>query len=119
MVTGTARYTFDLEVEGLLHMKLLRSPHPHARIVSVDTSAALRAPGVRAVFTHHDAPERLYSSARHEHPTEDPDDTRPVAPAFANALRDATGIRFTGTPFLRDQVWQAIDEHRRGGGAVA
>ncbi|WP_078880178.1 molybdopterin-dependent oxidoreductase [Kitasatospora purpeofusca] len=76
VVTGTARYTFDLEVEGLLHMKLLRSPHPHARIVSVDTSAALRVPGVRAVFTHHDAPERLYSSARHEHPTEDPDDTR-------------------------------------------
>ncbi len=43
----------------------------------------------------------------------------PVAPAFANALRDATGIRFTATPFLRDRVWQAIDEHRRGGGAVA
>ncbi|SEL21342.1 molybdopterin-dependent oxidoreductase [Streptacidiphilus jiangxiensis] len=76
VVTGTARYTFDMEVEGLLHMKLLRSPHPHARIVSIDTSAALRVPGVHAVLTHHDAPETLYSSARHEHPTEDPDDTR-------------------------------------------
>ena len=76
MVTGTARYTFDVEVEGLLQMKLLRSPHPHARIISIDTSAALRVPGVHAVFTHHDAPDKLYSSARHEHPTEDPDDTR-------------------------------------------
>ncbi|MFG3227221.1 molybdopterin-dependent oxidoreductase [Kitasatospora sp. NPDC048194] len=76
VVTGTARYTFDLDVEGLLHMKLLRSPHPHARIVAVDTSAALRVPGVVAVFTHEDAPGKLYSSARHEHPTEDPDDTR-------------------------------------------
>jgi CO/xanthine dehydrogenase Mo-binding subunit len=37
----------------------------------------------------------------------------PVTPAFANALRDATGLRFTEAPFLRDQVWQAIDEHRR------
>jgi len=76
VVTGTARYTFDVEVEGLLQMKLLRSPHPHARIISIDTSAALRVPGVEAVFTHHDAPDKLYSSARHEHPTEDPDDTR-------------------------------------------
>ncbi|WP_037607056.1 molybdopterin-dependent oxidoreductase [Streptacidiphilus rugosus] len=76
VVTGTARYTFDMEVEGLLHMKLLRSPHPHARIVSIDTAAALRVPGVHAVLTHHDAPDTLYSSARHEHPTEDPDDTR-------------------------------------------
>ncbi|MGW7098875.1 molybdopterin-dependent oxidoreductase [Streptomyces sp. NPDC054838] len=76
VVTGTARYTFDIEVPGLLHMKLLRSPHPHARIVSIDTADALRVPGVRAVLTHHDAPERLYSSARHEHPGEDPEDTR-------------------------------------------
>ncbi|MFB6634721.1 molybdopterin-dependent oxidoreductase [Streptomyces sp. NPDC056362] len=76
VVTGRARYTFDVTVPGLLHMKLLRSPHPHARIVAIDTSAALRVPGVHAVLTHEDAPETLYSSARHEHPTEDPDDTR-------------------------------------------
>ncbi|MFD8470035.1 molybdopterin-dependent oxidoreductase [Streptomyces cyaneofuscatus] len=76
VVTGTARYTFDLDVPGLLHMKLLRSPHPHARILAIDTAAALRVPGVHLVLTHHDAPERLHSTARHEHPTEDPDDTR-------------------------------------------
>ncbi|QKW25360.1 molybdopterin-dependent oxidoreductase [Streptomyces seoulensis] len=76
VVTGTARYTFDVEVPGLLHMKLLRSPHAHARVVTVDTSAALRVPGVHAVFTHRDAPERHFSTARHEHPEEDPDDTR-------------------------------------------
>ncbi|WP_030160204.1 molybdopterin-dependent oxidoreductase [Streptomyces sp. NRRL S-244] len=76
VVTGTARYTFDVEVPGLLHMKLLRSPHPHARIVDIDTTDALQVPGVHAVLTHHDAPDRLYSSARHEHPTEDPMDTR-------------------------------------------
>ncbi|MFJ9639389.1 molybdopterin-dependent oxidoreductase [Streptomyces sp. NPDC101178] len=76
VVTGTARYTFDIDVPGLLHMKLLRSPHPHARILAIDTAAALRVPGVHLVLTHHDAPERLYSTARHEHPTEDPDDTR-------------------------------------------
>ncbi|MFD8585256.1 molybdopterin-dependent oxidoreductase [Streptomyces californicus] len=76
VVTGTARYTFDIDVPGLLHMKLLRSPHAHARVTAIDTAAALRVPGVRLVLTHEDAPERHYSSARHEHPTEDPDDTR-------------------------------------------
>ncbi|MEU8692071.1 molybdopterin-dependent oxidoreductase [Streptomyces sp. NPDC048665] len=76
VVTGTARYTFDIDVPGLLHMKLLRSPHAHARILAIDTSAALRVPGVHAVLTHHDAPERHFSTARHEHPEEDPDDTR-------------------------------------------
>jgi CO/xanthine dehydrogenase Mo-binding subunit/aerobic-type carbon monoxide dehydrogenase small subunit (CoxS/CutS family) len=76
VVTGAAQYTFDVEIEGLLHMKLLRSPHPHARITAIDTTEALEVPGVHLVLTHHDAPDRLYSSARHEHPTEDPDDTR-------------------------------------------
>ena len=76
VVTGTARYTFDIDVPGLLHMKLLRSPHAHARITAIDTTAALQVPGVQAVFTHYDAPERHFSTARHEHPTEDPDDTR-------------------------------------------
>ena len=76
VVTGTARYTFDIDVPGLLHMKLLRSPHAHARITAIDTTAALQVPGAHAVFTHYDAPERHFSTARHEHPTEDPDDTR-------------------------------------------
>ncbi|MET8585138.1 molybdopterin-dependent oxidoreductase [Streptomyces collinus] len=76
VVTGTARYTFDLDVPGLLHMKLLRSPHAHARILAIDTAAALRVPGVHAVLTRHDAPRRHFSTARHEHPEEDPEDTR-------------------------------------------
>ncbi|MFY4720971.1 molybdopterin-dependent oxidoreductase [Streptomyces sp. LaBMicrA B280] len=76
VVTGTARYTFDIDVPGLLHMKLLRSPHAHARITAIDPAAALRVPGVHAVLTHEDAPGRHFSTARHEHPEEDPDDTR-------------------------------------------
>jgi putative selenate reductase molybdopterin-binding subunit len=76
VVRGVARYTFDTEVEGLLHIKLLRSPHPHARIISIDKGAALAVPGVQMVLTYEDAPDRLFSTARHEKDWMDPDDTR-------------------------------------------
>lgn len=76
VVTGKARYTFDVAMDGLLHIKMLRSPHPHARIVSIDASAALALPGVHAVLTHADAPATLFSTARHEVDAMDPEDTR-------------------------------------------
>jgi putative selenate reductase molybdopterin-binding subunit len=76
VVRGAARYTFDTVFEGLLHIKLLRSPHPHARIRSIDKTAALTVPGVHSVLTFEDAPDRLFSTARHERAWMDPDDTR-------------------------------------------
>jgi putative selenate reductase molybdopterin-binding subunit len=48
VVTGHARFTLDTVVEGALHMKLLRSPHAHAWIRSIDATAALRRPGASA-----------------------------------------------------------------------
>src|SRR5215469_18908591 len=50
-VTGRAVYADDMLPARTLHCRILRSPHPHARIVSVDTSAARRIPGVLAVIT--------------------------------------------------------------------
>src|SRR5574337_1107657 len=49
--TGRAVYTGDIRLPGMLRGKLLGSPHPHARILSVDTSAAEALPGVHAVIT--------------------------------------------------------------------
>jgi putative selenate reductase molybdopterin-binding subunit len=76
VVRGAARYTFDTDIQGLLHIKMLRSPHPHAKIISIDKRAALNAPGVHAVLTYEDVPDRLFSTARHEKDWMDPDDTR-------------------------------------------
>ena len=76
VVTGTARYTFDVDVPGALHLKVLRSPHAHARILDVDATAALAVDGVVTVLTHADAPARRFSTAQHEHAAEDPADTR-------------------------------------------
>ena len=56
-VTGKAIYTADLRLTGMAHGKILRSPHAHARIVSIDTSEAERMPGVLAVTTSADMPD--------------------------------------------------------------
>src|ERR1051326_6977372 len=55
-LTGQVRYTGDLVLPGLLHGRLVRSPHASARIVSVDKQAALDTPGVVAVLTAQDLP---------------------------------------------------------------
>ncbi len=54
-VTGQAKYSNDLKLPGMLYARLLRSPHPHARIRRIDTSEASRLPGVQAVMTHETA----------------------------------------------------------------
>lgn len=76
VVVGAARYTLDVAPPGLLHMKLLRSPHAHAEIVAIDTQDAEAMAGVHAVLTYQDSPDRRFSTARHEHAEHDPDDTR-------------------------------------------
>jgi CO/xanthine dehydrogenase Mo-binding subunit/aerobic-type carbon monoxide dehydrogenase small subunit (CoxS/CutS family) len=86
VVTGAARFTLDVEVPGLLHMRLVRSPHAHARIRAIDTSAALAAAGVVGVLSYEDSPEIRYSTARHQNPTDD---------AYDTVLFDRV-VRFTG-----------------------
>jgi xanthine dehydrogenase YagR molybdenum-binding subunit len=56
-VTGAARYTYDIQPPGLIHAGVLRSPHPHARIVRIDISEAEKLPGVRAILTKDNAPD--------------------------------------------------------------
>ena len=53
-VTGRAVYGADVRMADLLYGKVLRSPHPHAKILSIDTSRAMELPGVRAVATADD-----------------------------------------------------------------
>lgn len=54
--TGTAVYATDVDLDGMLYVRTLRSPHPHARIKQIDTSAAERMPGVHAILTHGNVP---------------------------------------------------------------
>jgi 4-hydroxybenzoyl-CoA reductase subunit alpha len=62
--TGAAEYTDDFRAPGLLHGRLLRSPHPHARIVHIDVSHARALVGVKAVITGDDLPLVRYGNWR-------------------------------------------------------
>ncbi len=59
--TGKAKFTVDVQLAGMLHGKILRSPYPHARILSIDTSEAEKLPGVRGVITGEDLKDVRYA----------------------------------------------------------
>ncbi|WP_063734743.1 molybdopterin-dependent oxidoreductase [Streptomyces sp. RTd22] len=75
VVTGCAEFTMDTHIEGMLHLKVLHSPHAHARIVSIDKTAALAVPGVHRVYSWEDVPRKRFTTAIHTDHLVDPDDT--------------------------------------------
>lgn len=72
IVTGKPVYTSDWAPPELLHLKVLRSPHPHARIRQIRTEKAKALAGVHAVLTYEDVTRRAYSTAGHSDPVPDP-----------------------------------------------
>src|ERR1019366_6137014 len=62
LVKGNPAFTDDVELRGMLHVKVLRSPHAHARIVAIDDSAASALPGVHAVLHYGNTPRVKYAS---------------------------------------------------------
>ena len=89
-VKGTGQFTDDVSVPGLLHAVVLRSPHAHARLVSIDTKRALELRGVHAVLTAADIPATAIIPNRVGAP---PGTERYLQPAIA---RDV--VRFVGEP---------------------
>jgi len=67
-VTGQARFVADLNPGGVLHARVVRSPHAHARILGLDASRALTVPGVRAVVTGRDCPRRIGHALADQYP---------------------------------------------------
>jgi xanthine dehydrogenase molybdenum-binding subunit len=64
-VTGTAKYTADIKLPGMLVGKILTSPYPHARILNIEKSKAEKLPGVEAVLTFEDVPKKLFNPSKH------------------------------------------------------
>ncbi len=80
LVAGMKAYVEDRVERGSCVLRMLRSPHAHARIVSIDTSAALAVPGVVAVFTHQNTPRTTYTQAGQGYPEPSPYDYRMFSP---------------------------------------
>ena len=89
-VKGSGRFVEDVRVPGILHGAVLRSPHAHARLVSIDTKRARDLPGVQAVFTAADVPANAIIPNRVPAPK---GTDRYLQPAIA---RDV--VRFVGEP---------------------
>lgn len=87
-MTGAAAYTEDMVPPDALVVKLCRSPHAHARILSVDKTAALKIPGVVCVLTHEDVPHHRVSFAGASYPGNNP---------FDRVILDDT-VRYVGDP---------------------
>jgi putative selenate reductase molybdopterin-binding subunit len=74
LAKGRAVFTDDMELPGMLYAALLTSPHAHARILDIDTSAAERLPGVHAVLTYKNTPRVMYASGGQSYPQPPPFD---------------------------------------------
>ncbi len=75
LVKGNPAFTDDIEMRGMLHARLLISPHAHARIKRIDASKARALPGVAAVLTWQDVPRVVYTTAGQSHPEPGPHDS--------------------------------------------
>ena len=96
LLRGRGRFTDDINLPGQLHGCVVRSPHPHARITGVDSSRALSAPGVAAVFTGADVEAdglgTLPSLARGSRRAHPPGRLADIRAGHASALQSTEGL---------------------------
>ncbi len=75
LATGRGTFVDDIALPGLLHARILHSPHAHARIARIDPSQARAIPGIACVLTHHDVPRVAYTTAGQGWPEPSPYDS--------------------------------------------
>ena len=105
LVKGNPAFTDDIELRGMLHAKVLRSPHAHARIVAIDDSRPGRLPGVHAVLHYANTPRVKYASGGQTWPNPYPwdqvsfdDKVRHVGDRVAAVAAETAGDRRGGLP---------------------
>ena len=99
-VTGRTRFLHDLEVPRLAHGKILRSRHPHARLVRIDTRRAARLPGVLAVITGADVEQKPFGFAK---------DQLALKVGTVRCVRDEIAAVAAETPAIAEAALELID----------
>jgi carbon-monoxide dehydrogenase large subunit len=98
LLSGRAQFVDDVEFAGALHMVLVRSPYPHARIVAVDVAAARKTPGVAAVFTGADLIAAGVGAFANSPALRGADGKPMDTPAYTPLATDV--VRYVGQPVL-------------------
>ena len=91
LLSGKPVYCDDLALKDCLIVKLLRSPHAHARIVSIDCTAAKRVPGIEAIYTYQDVPKSRFTLAGQTYPEPSPYD-RKILDEYVRYVGDEVAI---------------------------
>ena len=107
LATGRGTFVDDIAMPGLLHARILHSPHAHARILRIDTSQARSMPGVAAVLTHHDVPRIAYTTAGQGWPEPSPYDTF-MLDHKVRFLGDRVAVAAADDPELAQRACEAI-----------
>jgi putative selenate reductase molybdopterin-binding subunit len=108
LAQGKPAFTADLEMKGLLHAKILHSPHAHARIKKIDKSKALALPGVATVLTWQDIPRVIYSTAGQSDPIPGPLDSFSLDDKV-RFVGDRVAFLAAETPEIADAALKLID----------
>jgi putative selenate reductase molybdopterin-binding subunit len=104
-VTGRARYTGDVKLPGMLYARVLRSPHPHARIRSIDLSKARALAGVKAIVTHENC-QVIWGSGSIAGGQQYNDELKKITKQRRYAFNNP--VRFAGEPVV---AVAAVDRH--------
>src|SRR3989338_994870 len=107
LACGTAQFTDDVDIRGLLTGKILWSPHAHARIKKIDVSEARKIPGVRAVLTHRDVPRVPRTTAGQGYPEPSPYDSV-VLDDKVRFVGDRVAAVAADSPEIADKALAAI-----------
>ena len=108
LAQGKPAFAADIELRGMLHARVLHSPHAHARILRIDATRARALPGVAAVLTWQDIPRVVYSTAGQSDPIPGPLDSF----SLDNKVRfvgDRVAFVAAETPEIAEQALQLID----------